>query len=600
MLENRFQLENQHLNYKKQNMKIFDTFLLVILLLSSAILSGCDVYDSDTPLPEKFHLQDGEFEGLGEGRSGMIKLAIIVKNNIITDIKILSQSESKFAQPAEQQIIDDVLKKQTVEGVDAVSGATLTSQGMLTAIGMAIDASKGVQQGESVTYSDTSCDIVVVGAGGAGLSAATQAASMGANVIVLEKQGIIGGNTNYATGGLNAAETSVQKILGIVDFKKSHYDDTMAGGYFLNEPSLVETLVNKAAAAVEWLISLGADLSNVGQLAGSSQKRAHRPNGGGAIGPHLMAVLSKAVKSENISVRTRNTVTALTENDGKVTGVKVSTPNGTYSIKAKAVIIATGGFGANLTMVGQYRPEFKDFNTSNHYGATGDAFEWVSSHDVPLVHMNQIQIHPTGEVGSHLLISEAVRGNGAILVNHEGVRFANEMLTRDKLSEAILAQTGKSAFLIFDQSVRESLAAIENYSQQGLLTTAESVSELAQALKLPVSSFVETMNKYREYQTTGEDLEYGRNGDEMPRSLTQAPFYAIEVEPVLHHTMGGIKINSKAEVVNRSGNPVPGLYAAGEVTGGVHGGNRLGGNAVADIIVFGRVAGESAAGYVRD
>ena len=573
-------------------------YILVILLVS-VMAAGCDNHMNDTSIPEEIQMQDGEFEGLGEGRSGMIKVAIIVKNHIITAIQILSQSESKFAQPAEQQIIDAVLEKQTVEGVDAVSGATLTSQGMLTAIGMAIDASRGVHQGGEATYSDTSCDIVVIGAGGAGLSAATQAASMGAHVIVLEKQGIIGGNTNYSTGGLNAAETSVQKKLGIADSKKSHYDDTMAGGYFLNDPSLVETLVNKAAAAVDWLISLGADLSNVGQLAGSSQKRTHRPDGGAAIGPHLMAVLSKAVKSENISVRTRNTVTALTEQNGKVTGVKVSTPTGTYTIKAKAVIIATGGFGANLSMVAQYRPEFKDFNTSNHYGATGDAFEWVSSLDVPLVDMDQIQIHPTGEIGSHLLITEAVRGNGAILVNHDGVRFANEMLTRDKLSEAILAQTGKSAFLIFDQSVRESLAAIENYSQQGLLTTAGSASDLAQALKLPVSSFVETMDKYQEYQATGKDLEFGRKGDEMPRPLTQAPFYAIEVEPVLHHTMGGIKINSNAEVVNKSGNPVPGLYAAGEVTGGVHGGNRLGGNAVADIIVFGQIAGTSAVNYSK-
>lgn len=572
-------------------------FILIIILVSF-LTAGCDNHIDDFPMPEESQMQDGEFEGLGEGRSGMIKVAIIVRNHIITSIQILSQSESKFAQPAEQQIIDAVLEKQTIEGVDAVSGATLTSQGMLTAIGMAIDASKGVQQGEK-TYTDTSCDIVVIGAGGAGLSAAAQVASMGAHVIVLEKQGIIGGNTNYSTGGLNAAETSVQKGLGIVDSRQSHYDDTMAGGHYINDPSLVETLVNKAAAAVEWLISLGADLSNVGQLAGSSQKRTHRPDGGAAIGPHLMAVLSKAVKSENISVRTRNTVTALTEQNGKVTGVKVSTPTGTYSIKSKAVIIATGGFGANLTLVGQYRPEFKDFNTSNHYGATGDAFEWVSTLDVPLVDMDQIQIHPTGETGSHLLITEAVRGNGAILVNHEGVRFANEMLTRDKLSEAILAQTKKSAFLIFDQSVRESLAAIENYSQQGLLITAASASELAQALKLPVSSFVETMNKYQEYQTTGEDLEFGRNANEMPRPLTQPPLYAIEIEPVLHHTMGGIKINSKAEVINNNGNSVPGLYAAGEVTGGVHGGNRLGGNAVTDIIVFGKIAGSSAVHYIN-
>ena len=174
---------------------------ILILLLVSTMLISCENQQDDILQPEESQMQDGEFEGLGEGRSGMIKVAIVVKNHIITAIKILSQSESKFAQPAEQQIIDAVLEKQSIEGVDAVSGATLTSNGMLTAIGMAIDASKG------------------------------------ADVIVLEKQGIIGGNTNYSTGGLNAAETSVQKKLGIIDSKNSHYDDTMKGGYPLNDPS---------------------------------------------------------------------------------------------------------------------------------------------------------------------------------------------------------------------------------------------------------------------------------------------------------------------------------------------------------------------------
>jgi fumarate reductase flavoprotein subunit len=459
---------------------------------------------------------------------------------------------------------------------------------------MAIDAAKSVQK-DDVTYSDTSCDIVVVGAGGAGLSAAVQAASMGAHVIVLEKQGIIGGNTNYATGGLNAAETSVQKSLGIQDSKQSHFDDTMKGGHYLNDVSLVTILVEKAAEAVDWLISLGADMSNVGKMAGSSQKRTHRPNGGAAIGPHLVSILNKAVQAENISIRTRNMVTSLTEQNGKVTGVKVSTSTGTYSIRAKAVILATGGFGANLSMIGQYRPELQTFNTSNHDGATGDAFAWVTPLQAELVQMDQIQIHPTGEKGSYLLITEAVRGNGAILVNREGVRFANEMWTRDKLSEAILKQTDKSVFIVFDQSVRKSLSTIENYAHQGLLTTADTPAELAKALKLPVDAFVNTMETYQLYQATGEDLDFHREAEEMLFPLNEAPYYAIEVEPVIHHTMGGIKINTKAEVITRAGNAIPGLYAAGEVTGGVHGGNRLGGNAVADIVVFGKLAGTSAA-----
>lgn len=573
--------------------KIFCSIALIFLLTAGI---GCENQRNTSQQSEETLMQDGEYEGLGEGRSGMIKLVIIVKNHIITAIRILSQSESKFAQPAEQQIIDQVLEKQTIEGVDAVSGATLTSRGMLSAIGMAIDASKGVYQ-EDVTYSDTSCDVVVVGAGGAGLAAAIQAASMGAQVIVLEKQGIIGGNTNYSTGGLNAANTSVQHTLGIKDSIESHFYDTMSGGYYLNDSVLVSTLVNKAAGSVDWLISLGADMSDVGKMAGSSQKRTHRPKGGAAIGPHIMAILSKAVQAENISIRTRNTVTALIEEDGKVAGVKVNTSKGSYDIQAKSVIIATGGFGANLALVEQYRPEFKALDTSNHPGATGDAFTWVEHMDVPLVQMDQIQIHPTGERNTHLLITEAIRGNGAIMVNREGERFVNEMLTRDKLSNAILAQTGKSAVIVFDQCVRESLAAIENYSQQGLLTAANSIPELAQALNLPVSAFVATLEAYQSYQIAGKDQDFGRLAEEMPCPLNNPPYYAIEVEPVLHHTMGGIKINSDAQVVNQEGKPVPGLYAAGEVTGGVHGGNRLGGNAVADIIVFGQIARTSAVKY---
>lgn len=571
----------------KRLIYIITSFILI------ALFTRCEA-DVNEPQPAEVVMQDGEYEGLGEGRSGMIKVAIMVKKHIITAIRILSQSESKFAQPAEQQIIDAVIEKQTTEGVDAVTGATLTSNGMLRAISMAIDASKGVRQ-EDVAYTDTSCDVVVVGAGGAGLAAAVQASSMGANVIVLEKQGIIGGNTNYSTGGLNAAETSVQQKLGIADSKQSHFDDTMLGGHHLNDSSLVATLVDRAAGVVDWLISLGADMNDVGKMAGSSQSRTHRPAGGAAIGPHLMAVLSKAVQAENISIRTRNTVTALAEKDGKVTGVKVNTAKGTYSIQAKAVIIATGGFGANLSMIEKYRPELKGFDSSNHHGATGDAFEWVAPFKVPLVQMEQIQVHPTGEAGSHLLISEAVRGNGAILVNSEGVRFVNEMWTRDKLSDAILAQTDSTAYLVFDQSVRESLGAIENYAQQGLLVTANTVAELAQALKMSKTIFLATMNAYQAYQAAGEDLDFGRKAEEMPSPLNQAPYYAIHVEPVIHHTMGGIKINSKAEVLNVEGNAIPGLYAAGEVTGGVHGGNRLGGNAVADIMVFGQIAGTSAA-----
>ncbi len=574
------------LNMKKLVLNFMMCCLLIIGV--AAVVTSCKGGGADDTV-----MRDGDWEGLGEGRSGMIKISMHVDDNTIISIRIISQSESVFAQEAENTIIREVIENNGTEGVDAVSGATLTSNGMLEAINSAIDASKGVSE-EVVEYSDTSCDVVVVGAGGAGLAAALEAALNGADVIVLEKQGIIGGNTNSSTGGLNAAETSVQKSLGIEDSKEKHFDDTMIGGYYINDPELVETLTGNAAAAVEWLMEHGADMSDVGKLAGSSVPRAHRPQNGAAIGPHLMSVLNNAVKSANIEIRTRNKVCDLIVENGTVVGVLVEAGAKTYKIRAKSTVIATGGFGANPSMIESYRSDLKGFNTSNHSGATGDAYQWASSLDMALVDMNQIQTHPTGEVNSHLLITEAVRGNGAVLVNKEGHRFANEMLTRDKLSEAILAQTGRRAFLVFDGAVRSSLAAIENYAQQGLLMDATSYGELAAVMNVPTDALVETMSAYSGFQQSGVDSDFGRPAEDMPLPLTLSPFYAIEVEPVIHHTMGGLKINQYAQVLNDAGEVIPGLFAAGEVAGGVHGGNRLGGNAVADIIVFGRIAGKNA------
>ncbi len=565
--------------------------------MALGVLVACESDNGSTSVEQV--MRDGTWEGLGNGRNGMIKLCIVVENHRITSIRILSQSESKFAQPAEEEIINAVLHHNGTDGVDVISGATLTSNGMLEAINSAINASKGINE-SSAQYTDTTCDIVVIGAGGAGLSAAIEASSLGMNVIVLEKQGIVGGNTNSSTGGLNAAETQLQKQRGVKDSKQLFFDDTMTGGYMLNDSSLVRTLTNNAAEAVDWLTGEGADLSDLGKMAGSSVPRAHRPQNGAAIGPHLMSVLYKSAKDKGIEIRTSNKAKEIIAEGGCAKGVVVEAGGKTYKIRAKAVIIATGGFGANAKMIGRFRPELQNFNTSNHAGATGDAFSWITPFGGALTQMEQIQTHPTGEVNSHLLITEAVRGNGAILINKAGHRFANEMLTRDKLSEAILAQDEGQAYLFFDQSVRNSLEAINLYAQQGILIEAENLEQLAEKINVEPHVLEQTVATYNEYQQSGEDKDFGRKQIDMPRPLTQAPYYMIAVEPVIHHTMGGLKINNQAQVLNTLGEAIPGLYAAGEVTGGVHGGNRLGGNAVADIVVYGRIAGKNAAAMVKD
>lgn len=574
--------------------------MTAILLFNGLLLISCSKDDNSSMVPLDQVLQDGEWIGSGEGRSGTIIVKVTVENHQLAQVVVVSQSESSFAQETINSICESAMGRTDMMNVevDGVTGATLTSTGVIDAINMALQAARGMQIDGNKTYQDGTCDIVIIGAGGAGLSAAVAAAETDRSlkIIVLEKQCIIGGNTNYSTGGINAAETDIQKELGIEDSKEQFYDDTMSGGKYKNIPSLVENLVEHAPVTISWLTGLGADLTDVGLMGGSSVKRTHRPKGGSAIGPHLMKVLKEATSNKNIEMRTSNKVTdLLSATDGSVTGVKVENANGSmYTLKAKAVIIATGGFGANLDMVTSLQPSLEGFATLNHPGATGDAFGWVTAIGGATIQMSNIQIHPTAEATNHILITEAVRGNGAILVNHEGKRFCNEMDTRDVVSAAILEQTQGEAFLIFDQDIRKSLAAIETYANQHLLSEGVTVTELADAVGIPADALTETLSRYNVQQKAGVDEDFGRSATEMTASLETAPYYAVCVTPAIHHTMGGLSVNTDTQVLRADGTPISGLYAAGEVTGGLHGANRLGGNGVADIVVNGRLAGITA------
>ncbi|SCY96507.1 flavocytochrome c [Alkaliphilus peptidifermentans] len=437
-------------------------------------------------------------------------------------------------------------------------------------------------------------DVVIIGSGGAGLAAAIEAKDGGKEVIIVEKMPLVGGNTLRATGGLNAAETSVQKEQGIEDSIASHYEDTMKGGYEKNIQELVTVLTENAADAVEWLINLGADLNDVGRMAGASQNRSHRPTGGAPVGSHIVKVLKDNAEARDIKILTETTATEILTEEGKITGIIVTDKNSNeFIIEAKAVIVATGGFGANTTMFADLDNSLSGFGTTNHPGATGDGITMAAAVGAGLVDMEEIQTHPTVVPSNGYMITEAVRGNGAILINSEGKRFVNELQTRDVVSEAILEQDGKTSFLLFDEGVRESLSAIEGYVRQGLTKEGETIEELAEVLGIDSEILMATLETYNGAVTDGEDKEFGR--DDMPRSLENSKYYVIEVGPAVHHTMGGLKINTLAQVLDENGQVISGLYAVGEVTGGIHGGNRLGGNALTDLIVFGRLAGQTAA-----
>ncbi len=541
-------------------------------------------------------LRDGTFIGKSDGRNGPIEVAVTIKNGKIVDAEVIKDFESpNIADIAKKTIITQFLEEGSTATLDAVSGATITSNALFDAIDEALAISQGTKKA-AIIYKDSEYDIVIIGAGGAGLTAATEASSKGAKVLVLEKMGIIGGNSNYSTGGINASYTKEQQRLGIKDSKEVFFNDTMKGGQYLNDPELVTTLVENSADMIEWLQSpmIGADLSDVGAFGGATNKRIHRPKGGQAIGAHLVPLLQKAALNQGAEIRLNNKAIDILSDNGKVCGVKVAYEGGEYTVHTKAVIVATGGFGANPEMVEFYQASLAGFSTTNHKGATGDAFAMVEKFDAQLIQMEQIQTHPTVVKGTGIMITEAVRGNGAILVNKNGRRFVNEMETRDIVSAAILKCPEKVAYLIFDQGVRDSLKAIETYSKQNLLSHGANLTELARVISIDAVALEYTIDEYNKAVLAKHDSEFERNPASMERTISKAPFYAIEVEPAIHHTMGGLKINSKAQVLNKKGKAIPGLFAAGEVTGGVHGAERLGGNAVADICIFGKIAADSA------
>lgn len=464
-----------------------------------------------------------------------------------------------------------------------------------------VDADKAAQDKAIAAGVKETTDVVIIGSGGAGLAAAVSARDAGANVILLEKEPIPGGNTKLAAGGMNAAETKPQAKLGIADKKQIMIDDTMKGGRNINDPELVKTLANNSSDSIDWLTSMGADMTDVGRMGGASVNRSHRPTGGAGVGAHVAQVLWDNAVKRGTDIRLNSRVVRILEDaSGKITGVLVKGEyTGYYVIKADAVVIAAGGFAKNNDRVAKYDPKLKGFKATNHPGATGDGLDVALQAGAATRDLEYIQAHPTYSPAGGVMITEAVRGNGAIVVNRDGNRFMNEITTRDKASAAILQQKGESAYLVFDDSIRKSLKAIEGYVHLNIVKEGKTVEDLAKQLDVPAAELAKTITAYNGFVKSGKDAQFER--PDLPRELATAPFYALEIAPAVHHTMGGVVIDTKAEVKSeKTGKPIEGLYAAGEVTGGVHGANRLGGNAISDIVTYGRIAGASAAKYAKD
>ena len=389
---------------------------------------------------------------------------------------------------------------------------------------------------------------------------------------------------------MNASETKFQKEQGIEDSNDLFAQETLDGGHNTGDPELVQFMCDNSAGAIDWLDSLGIKLDNITLTGGMSVKRCHRPTDGSAVGLTLVPGLVAAAEERGIPTKMSCEAKELVKDGDAVTGVKVDLDGKDTTINARAVILATGGLGANAEMVTKYRPDLEGYVTTNQPGATGDGYTMAEDAGAELVQMEQIQIHPTVEQETSTLIAEGVRGGGAILVNSEGNRFFDEMSTRDKVSAAELEQPGGFAWCVFDQQVYDANKAIAKYDKSGLVQKGGSVAELAEAIEVDAAALQASIDAYNAITTDGAADEFGRT--EGCIAFAEGAMYAIKVAPGIHHEMGGVKINEKNEALDASGNPIAGLYAAGEVTGGIHGDNRIGGNAVCDIIVFGKNVGE--------
>ena len=615
-------------------------------------LTACGGSDSSSTAASGEAGVSGEFTGTAQGM-GEVTVTVTLTDGAITDCVIEGPDETEgIGSVVIENAVDEIVSNNK-GAIDVVSGATITSDAVNEALAAALAAAgldaadfTGEASSEAAEDQVVEADIVVVGAGGAGMTAAIAAANEGKSVVIVESQAMVGGNSVRATGGLNAAKTpaqdenefneaaGVEKTLataaesyadnetitalaatvaqqwaeyqanpvGYFDSVELMELDTMIGGKGINDPALVETLCSNSADAIVWLSEQGIDMPSVSSFGGASVKRIHRPlDDEGkvvSVGSYMIPRLEAKCKDAGVEIMLNTTATKiLTDAEGAAVGIEATGKNGgTVTVNAKAVILATGGFGANLEKVVEYKPELAGFMTTNAAGAQGQGIDMAVAIGAGTVDMDQIQIHPTVEANTAALITEGLRGDGAILVNAEGNRFTDEVGTRDVVSAAEIAQTGSYSWLVIDQAMVDASSVIQGYIKNGYTVTGETYEELAEAMGVDAAAFAATMEKWNACVEAGKDEEFGRTSFANP--LNTAPYYAIKVTAGIHHTMGGLTINPQTQVLAGDGTVINGLYAAGEVTGGVHGGNRLGGNAVADFTVFGRIAGEQASAYV--
>ena len=554
-------------------------------------------------------------EGTGVGKHGDITVAVTFDAGKIQDIKIVKNAENPIlAKKVFTDLKDQVVALSSTD-VDLISGATFSAKGFIDAVNDAAKKAgvtlakadkKALKKAARELPKTSNYDVVVIGAGGAGFSAAITAKNAGANVVLLEKMPAVGGNSLISGAEMNVAKNWVQPKLGINDDSPElHAQDTFKGGDGKGDMKVINVMTHEALDAAKWCrdyLGVRFEDDNLFFFGGHSRKRALIPVG--HTGTEFIAKFQAKADELGIPVITNMKAEELIKNkDGRVVGVKATMDGSEYTFNAKGgVVLATGGFGANPEMVKKYNPKIDErFKTTDAPGSTGEALYMAERAGAELVNMGYIQTYPICDPlsGAIELIADA-RFDGAIMLNQEGKRFVEELQRRDVLSEAILNQTGQYCWVLWNDNIGKISNTVkahaneyEAFTKQGIMTTCDDLKCIADFTKIPFDQLRKTVKRVSDMAGKGNDKDFNHRAGLM--DMQQGKYYVIKAVPSTHHTMGGVRINEKAEALTAEGKVIPGLWAAGEVTGVTHGTNRLGGNAYTDIIVFGRIAGEAAA-----
>ncbi|CAM3126256.1 flavocytochrome c [Lactococcus hircilactis] len=619
---------------------------------------------------EDLHYEPGEYEVSALGHNGPIPMKVTLSENRIESININTEGETQgIADIVFERIPNQIIEHQTLN-IDAISGASVTTNGLLDGVAKAVKLAganpdtlrkrpRNITAKQKVEHQEMTTDAVVIGAGGAGLTAAARMLQEDKKVIILEKFPSVGGNTIRAGGPMNAADPkwqnqfpalhgekeTLQKLAAIpedkiaaeyradfatfrkqvaeylkaVEFGNSYLFDSnifhriqtylggkrtdLQGHEIYGKYDLVKILTDHALESQKWLENIGVafDYSEVSMPVGALWRRGHKPVK--PMGFGFISALKDYVLAHGANLLTETSAEALIiDEKGQVSGVIAKGINGQeLTIHANAVILATGGFGANTKMLQKYNTYWTeiddDIKTTNSPAITGDGIRLGESVGADLVGMGFTQMMPVADPeNGELFTGVQTPPANFIMVNQKGKRFVNEFGSRDELSQAAI-DNGGLFYLIADEKIKNTAynTTQENLDHQvaaGTLYRAEKIEDLASQINIDPQTLVETIEQYNSYVDEGFDPEFGKSAFDL--KCDTAPFYATPRKPAVHHTMGGLKIDGKAHVLTKENMVIMGLYAAGEVAGGIHAGNRLGGNSLTDIFTFGRIAAQSA------